>query len=214
MSSRGFFLGKIIDDLDAISSQVKQRCKLQQTDLNRVLEDFFKELLNLVYNVNLRNLNKDRVNEPGLDLGDSTSPNKIAFQVTSQSGASKINNTLAKVTPEQLNTYDKIFVFVIGKRQTTYSLNAELTKKCSFSEKNIIGITEICREIMDLDVETIRSIQAKLAEEQRRIRIELEPEIDGKFETNISDIIEGKPSVKRSDATILASHEATEGLFA
>lgn len=214
MSSRGFFLGKIIDDLDAISSQVKQRCKLQQTDLNRVLEDFFKELLNLVYNVNLRNLNKDRVNEPGLDLGDATSPYKIAFQITSQTGASKINKTLEKVTQEHLSTYDKIFVFVIGKRQKTYSLNTELTKKCSFSEKNIIGITEICRKIMDLDVETIRSIQVKLAEEQRRIRIELEPEIDGKFETNISDLIESRPSVKRSDASILANHESTEGLFA
>lgn len=67
MSSRGHFLGQIVDDLDAIASQVRQRCAVGQNDLNRVLEDFFKEILNLVRGANLRNLNKDRSNAPGLD---------------------------------------------------------------------------------------------------------------------------------------------------
>lgn len=59
MSSRGFFIGQVIDDLDAIASQVRARCKLGQNDLNRVLEDFFKELLNLTYGLNLHNLNAE-----------------------------------------------------------------------------------------------------------------------------------------------------------
>jgi len=84
MSSRGYFVGQVIDDLDAIASQVRQRCKLGQTDLNRVLEDFFKELLNLVYGINLQNLNKDRSNAPGLDLGDKAPGVKVAYQITCQ----------------------------------------------------------------------------------------------------------------------------------
>jgi hypothetical protein len=66
---------------------------------------------------------------------------------------------------------------------------------------------------MDLDLETIRSVAEKLAEEQRRIKIELEPEIDGKYATTIMDLIEPRPTVRRSDASILATHHSTSALF-
>jgi hypothetical protein len=213
VSARGHYIGKIIDDLDAIASQVDQRCKLGQTDLNRVLEDFFKELLNLIYDANLKNLNSKRSNEPGLDLGDSTSPTKRAFQVTSQASAAKVNKTLDKITKEQLDTYDEIYVLIIGKRQKSYALNAALVKKCGFDERNILGITELCRDIMQLEMDGIRAVQEKLAAEQRQIRIELEPEIDGKFATTIHDLVERRPSVQRSDCTILVRHSAGDGLF-
>lgn len=213
MSGRGFFVGQIIDDLDAIASQVSQRCKLGQTDLNRVLEDFFKELLNLVYDANLRNLNSQRSNEPGLDLGDTTSPVKRAFQVTSQADAAKVNKTLQKITQDQLDTYDEIYVLIIGRRQKSYKLDQAAVTRCGFDATNIIGITELCRDIMDLTIDGIRAVQEKLAAEQRRIKIELEPEIDGQFATTILDLVERRPSVQRSDCTILFAHDAADGLF-
>lgn len=213
MSSRGVFVGQIIDDLDAIASQVRTRCALSQFDLNRVLEDFFKELLNLIYGANLRNLNKLRQNEPGLDLGDWTSPRKIAFQVTSQADATKVKNTLKKITPKQLATYDEFFILVIGERRKSYQLDPALCAPTNFSERNIIGITELCREIMDLDIAAIQAIQQKLADEQRRIRIELEPEVNGRFATTITDLVEGRPDIRRSDASILYAHPACAGLF-
>jgi len=213
VSGRGHFIGQIIDDLDAIASQVRQRCAVGQNDLNRVLEDFFKELLNLIHRSNLRNLNKERSNAPGLDLGDKTSPRKIAFQVTSRADAAKVNKTLRTVTQADLDLYDEINVLVIGERQKTYSLDQKLVSRCNFSEMNIIGITELCREIMDLDITTIQAIHRKLVDEQRRIRIELEPEINGKFATSVLDFIEARPSVTRSDASLLFSHQNVTGLF-
>jgi hypothetical protein len=96
VSSRGTFVGLIIDDLDSISHQVKRRCELGQSDLNSVLENFFRDILNLTLNAALVNLNKRRSNEPGLDLGDSTSKRKIAFQITSRSDPAKIKDTLTK----------------------------------------------------------------------------------------------------------------------
>jgi hypothetical protein len=213
VSSRGHFLGQIIDDLDAIVSQVRQRCAVGQTDLNRVLEDFFKELLNLIHGSSLRNLNKNRSNAPGLDLGDTTSHRKRAYQVTSVADAAKVNKTLRTVSDKQIAAYDEIKVLVIGERQRSYKLDAALTKRCNFTENDIIGITELCREIMDLDMATIQAVHRKLADEQRRIRIELEPQINGKFATSILDMIEAHPSVTRSDATILAAHSSVDGLF-
>lgn len=213
MSSRGHFIGQIIDDLDAIASQVRQRCAVGQTDLNRVLEDFFKEVLNLIHGFNLRNLNKDRSNAPGLDLGDTTSTPKRAFQVTSVANAAKVNKTLTTVTDQQLIDYDEIYVLIIGERQSSYALKPKLMKRCKFSERNIIGITELCRQIMDLDMSTIQAVHRKLADEQRRICIELEPQINGKFATSVLDLIEAPPSVTRSNATALFEHPDLEGSF-
>ncbi len=214
MSSRGYFVGQVIDDLDAIASQVRQRCKLGQTDLNRVLEDFFKEVLNLVYRLNLQNLNKDRMNEPGLDLGDKAPGARIAYQITSQATAKKVNETLKKITSTQAGDYEKFCVLIIGERQGSYGLDATLCAKYNFSEANIIGITELCRDIMDLPLTDLQAVHRKLADEQRRIRIELEPEMpDGTYKTSVLQFIESRPTVTRSDATAFAAHDDVVGLF-
>ena len=214
MSSRGFFIGQIIDDLDAIASQVKARCKLGQNDLNRVLEDFFKELLNLTYGINLRNLNAERSNEPGIDLGDTTVGARVAYQVTSQASAKKVNDTLKKITAAQAGLYDTFYVLIIGERQGSYAIDSTLSRKHGFSAANIIGLTELCREIMALELSNLQAVHRKLADEQRRIRIELEPELpDGTFTTSVLQFIESKPSVKRSDASLFFGHSDVSGLF-
>jgi hypothetical protein len=214
VSSRGFFIGQVIDDLDAIASQVRARCKLGQNVLNRVLEDFFKELLNLTYGLNLHNLNSERSNEPGLDLGDTTAGARVAYQVTSQASAKKVNDTLRKITAAQSEQYDAFYVFIIGERQGSYTLDTTLSRKHGFSEANIVGMTEFCRDIMTLDLSDLQAVHRKLADEQRRIRIELEPELpDGTFTTSVLKFIEGKPSVRRSDASLFYNHSDVEGLF-
>ena len=44
----------------------ESRSGLQLFDLNRYLEDFFKDILNIVYDYKLINLNEERSNNPGL----------------------------------------------------------------------------------------------------------------------------------------------------
>lgn len=208
------FIGQIIDDLDAISHQVKRRCELGQNDLNSVLENFFLEILNLTLGAALVNLNKTRSNAPGLDLGDSTSARKIAFQVTSRGDPAKVKDTLVKIQPPQLAAYQEFFILVIGERRKSYMIDVTLATKChGFTEANIIGITELCRMIMETKIETIRAIQQLLQQERRSIRIELEPDIGGTFETDATDQIESRPSVARSDATLFYASAAAAGAF-
>lgn len=205
MSGRGILIGKIIDDLDAIASQVRLRCAVKQYDLNLVLEDFFKELLNLAYGINLANLNAKRSNAPGLDLGDPVA--KIAYQITSRSDAAKVRDTLRKITPAQQAQYDEIRILVIGERKQSYKIDPDLADRFGFRDENIVGITDICREIMQLEIATIQAIQRKLQDEQRGIRVELEPELDGKYQTTALDLIEAAPRVRHSDASLLFAHE-------
>ena len=213
MSSRGHFIGQIIDDLDAIASKVKRRCDLNKTDLNVVLETFFKDLLNLVRNRNLRNLNATRSNEPGLDLGDPAKGFEMAFQITSQAGAPKINDMLSKITDEQLATYKNIYVLIIGKRQGSYQLNKTDAARCKFDESHILGITELCREIMDLDLPALHAVHRMVADEQRGVLIELESRVNGTYETDVLAGIETDPDVVHSDGGELFRHPETSGLF-
>lgn len=212
MTARGAFIGPIIDDLDTISSRVRARSKLGLTDLNRILEDFFKELLNLIYKANLVNLNETRRNAPGLDLGDTTSTIKRAFQVTSQGTSQKINKTLQAITDADAALYDEIYVLVIGECQAKYRLDTSQVKRVGFKHRNIIGITELASRIIGSEIDTIRAVYDKLRAELQRITIELEFAIDGKFATSLSGVVEDRPAVQRSDASLLFAHEGS-GLF-
>ncbi|WP_163869596.1 SMEK domain-containing protein [Myxococcus eversor] len=205
-------MGQVIDDLDAIASQVRARCALGQTDLNGVLENFFRDVLNLVRGINLTNLNADRSNEPGLDLGDETE--KIAFQITSRSDATKINSTLKKITDEQRTKFKTVFVLIIGEKKAKYDLDPDAASALNFTSKNVVDMTDLGREILGLDITTLQSVHRKVANEQARIRIELEPRLPGGgYATTIADFVEPMPTVIRSDATIFFSDETTESLF-
>lgn len=61
-------------------------------DINRISEGTSAKLLNLLYDYQLKDLNKIKPNYPGIDLGDQDSG--IAFQVTSQANAAKILHSL------------------------------------------------------------------------------------------------------------------------
>ena len=211
MLSRGHFIGQIIDDLDAIAQQVRRRGELGQFDLNRTLEDFFKEILNLTLGINLRYLNDKHSNAPGLDLGDPAA--RIAYQVTSRADGQKIADTLKKISDEQLAAYDKIYILAIGERQKRYKLDQAAATRCRFDQDHVIGITDIGRSIMGLDLSTMQAVHRKIAGEQERILIELQPRINGEYETTVLDQIEALPDVQRSDASTLFKHRAATGLF-
>ncbi|RAZ84537.1 SMEK domain-containing protein, partial [Cereibacter johrii] len=83
-----------------------------------------------VIQAGLINLNETRRNAPGLDLGDTTSTIKRAFQVTSQACSQRINKTLHAITDADVALYDEIYVLVIGKRQAKYRLERRSAPNC------------------------------------------------------------------------------------
>lgn len=81
MISRGKYIGEIVDATSLLQSKIATRASLGFFDINKFCEDFACELLNIVHNYNLSNLNSERSNEAGMDLGDKEK--RIAFQITS-----------------------------------------------------------------------------------------------------------------------------------
>ena len=163
MITRGYFIGQIIDELTAVSQQVKSRAGLQLFDLNRYLEDFFKDILNIVYGYKLINLNEERSNNPGLDLGDEVA--KVAFQVTSTKSSSKVNETLKKAA-KQVGKFPKIFVLVLQDKQSSYTLDPALAKPFSFvAEEHVLDIGDVLMKVLSLPIEQLQSLHDLVSKE-------------------------------------------------
>lgn len=192
MITRGYFIGQIIDELTAVSQQVKSRSGLQLFDLNRYLEDFFKDILNIVYGYSLNNLNEDRSNNPGLDLGDKEA--KVAFQVTATKTSAKVNKTLEKAAT-QAHEFSKIFVLILVDKQSSYSLDEALTKPFGFvAEEHILDLSDVLKQVLSLSIGQLQSLHELVNKEVARIKIELEvPDKNGKYQTNIEKFIEKIP---------------------
>ena len=157
MITRGYFIGQIIDELTAVSHQVQSRAGLQLYDLNRYLEDFFKDILNIVYGYKLKNLNEDRSNNPGLDLGDEVA--KVAFQVTSTKTSEKINKTLEKAA-KQVGKFPKIYVLILQDKQGSYTgLDAALVKPFAFTaDEHILDIGDVLRAVLSLPIDRLQQL--------------------------------------------------------
>lgn len=195
MISRGHYIGEIVDELSIIAEQVKLRNKLGMMDLTVLAENFFRDILNAVMDINLINLNENRSNEPGLDLGDEGSG--IGIQVTSRATSEKINETLNKITSEQAKKYGRIVVLVIGKRQGTYTIDDTLASQLSFNIDNIWDLDEIARKIVSLDIDRLQVVHRIIRANTARLRIDLEiPDDDGKYPTSNFNQWEPRPISK------------------
>jgi len=210
MISRGYFIGQIVDTLSIIAERVETRCKLGLTDLNLHLENFYKDLLSILYEANFKNLNEDHKNSPGLDVGDALA--RIAFQITSEKTSEKINSTLLAIDDEQLNKYDDLYVLMVRRKQGSYTgLKDELLEKCEFSVENILDYEDICSKLMYSSLPKLELIYDLCKKESRAVLVELEiPDEDANFPTNARDLSEKIPKPRLGECEKFLKYISTE----
>lgn len=68
-------------------------------DVNKFAEPLSLKLLNLLYDLELKDLNEEQANAPGVDLVDRAKG--VAFQISSRTDNSKVINTLRKAVDEK-----------------------------------------------------------------------------------------------------------------
>ncbi|MDB5986398.1 MAG: hypothetical protein JWR16_1451 [Nevskia sp.] len=210
MITRGHYIGEVIDELSALAEQVKLRNRLGLTDLTVYSENFFRDILNVVLNIDLKNLNADRSNEPGLDLADLRA--RKAFQITSSATSEKVNHTLERITDDHLSTYDKIIVLAIGKKQSKYTLDPAMATRCRFNDGDIWDISTLARLAVDLEIERLNQLVQVIRDNVLRVRVELEvPDDTGRFPTSGFDRWEPRPAPKigSGDAFVLFCRDGT-----
>lgn len=102
-------------------SRVELSNAIDYFDINKASEGLVRKLLNSVYGMDLRDLNKTARNFPSIDLGDDTA--QVGIQVTSTVDDAKVRSTFEKFAAHQL---DKRYVngvrfFLISNREVKIS---------------------------------------------------------------------------------------------
>jgi hypothetical protein len=111
------------------------------TDRSAISETFCLELFREVFELpHLQDLNAERSNAPGLDLGDETTG--IAFQITSTPAAEKVKKTLTTTIDAGLHLkYPHVRIFVLTQKKNSYpqkTLDRLTDGKLKFSAKTDI----------------------------------------------------------------------------
>lgn len=108
--------------------------KNNRFDINRDAELFYRPILNIIFDTDFDVLDYEEKNTPGIDLG--CKKERIAVQVTSETGGSKIKNSIEKfIKYEHYKEYDKLYILYIG-REIDFQISDEdlatlLTKELS-----------------------------------------------------------------------------------
>src|SRR5712672_2691245 len=97
----------VSDGLAMLVHLLEGRTAARLTDLNVVSENFVKDFLNDLRDLELRNLNADRQNQPAIDLGDKT--RRVSYQVSTEYRTHDIQKKLDKFFTHNLDRdYDQI----------------------------------------------------------------------------------------------------------
>lgn len=151
--------------LSYLRAEVETLNSMNLTDINVHAENFFRDLLNLIYGYKLRNINIDEMNTAAIDLGDTSK--KIALQVTSTNALKKTTDTVSKFIAKGLqNTYDRLIILNIRSksehREETIGENGVFTLN---TRNDIWDKDDIVRHVTDLPTEKIAEIANFLRKE-------------------------------------------------
>ena len=130
--------------------KIKTSNYLDFYDINRVAEGLALKLLNEIYGLQLKNLNEEKSNYPGIDLGDEI--NKIAFQVTSRCDSRKIQESLEAFIKEDKKIYANGIRFLILNENKPKSSGKKWqeTDADFDSKKHIITYLDLIKKIKQL----------------------------------------------------------------
>jgi hypothetical protein len=161
---RGDALKTITQGLAWIKTTCELQGQMKLFDDHLQAQPFFRRVLNVAYGLQLEVMDRIRPNYPAIDLGDRT--NRVAFQVTTERRADKVQHTLDKFVEYGLHRdFDLLRILIIGEPQATYKkvvIPEELAFDCG---RDILGISKLVKHIETLATPPIIEIAGVFAEE-------------------------------------------------
>lgn len=125
-------------------------------DINKSAERLFIDVLNIAYNLRLRDMNAIQDNYPAIDLGDYGS--RTCIQVTSESTNQKFRKTIAKFKDNQLDRdFDKLVFLIISNKDTCSLTDSEINT-------SVINLNDLYKVIATLPDRDVFYIENYLAE--------------------------------------------------
>ena len=155
--NRNIYVTKIKTLLNILKGEIKDSGKLNLLDVNVHVEDFFRDLLNLIYGWQLQNMNQSDPNAAGGDL--CSDYDKIVIQVSSTTTKDKIQSSIDKLSAEQFAEYRFKFLRIDGDviklRKESYNTDDDIVFDPSV---DIIDISTLLKDIANLDIACLRRV--------------------------------------------------------
>lgn len=155
--NRNIYVTKIKTLIDILKVEIKDSGKLNLLDINVHVEDFFRDLLNLIYGWQLQNMNQRNLNAAGGDLWYDD--DKIVIQVSSTTTKDKIQSSIDKLSAEQFAGYRFKFLRIDGDviklRKESYNTHDGIVFNPSV---DIIDISTLLNDITHLDIDCLRRV--------------------------------------------------------
>lgn len=155
--NRNIYVTKINTLLNILKGEIKDSGKLNLLDVNVHAEDFYRDLLNLVYGWRLQNMNQWNQNAAGGDLWYEDG--KVVIQVSSTTTKEKIQTSIDKLSAEKFVGYRFKFLRIDGDviklRKDSYNTHDDITFVPS---ADIIDISSLLKEITHLDIDGLRQV--------------------------------------------------------
>lgn len=154
----------IEEHLIVLAHRVEARGKLNILDLHLHSENFYRDFLNLLYEWNLKNLNKVNQNVEAIDLVDED--NKIVVQVSSTNTRQKIEDALGKESMANYNGWSFKFISIAhdasALRTKTFA-NPYSLKFCPAND--IYDMAFFVREVYGLTIDKLKEIETFIRKE-------------------------------------------------
>lgn len=173
MRTQEFYM-KISKNLEILAHRIKSGGKLNILDLNIHAETFYRDLLNIMYDWNLKSANVLTANAEAIDLIDEEK--KIVCQISSTATKQKIESTLKKNVMKDYaeNGYKLKFVFIADDAKSLRSKSYQNPFKVPFdSKKDIYDKFSVLTDISQLEFDRYASVN-ELFEKQFREKPNIE----------------------------------------
>lgn len=151
----------IIEKIGYWENNIRLSNKKTYTDINSISEGFIKEILNIVYDFNFEDLNKNKINFPGIDIGDQDKG--VAVQITSRKDWNKVAESYEKIYKHSFKGkviadifHYKVYIFILSSEEKT-KFQAKSLEKISVAsngryddETDVINLNDLLGSIIEL----------------------------------------------------------------
>lgn len=156
--NREKYIKYIVEKLTYIDKQVSNYNNVGLFDINKISENFFRDLCNIIFEWKLVNANTYNPNNPGFDLIDEQ--NQITIQVSSSHTKNKIENSLNKEIYKRYAKYRFIFIAITGEsldglKKAIYTNSFDINFN---PQKDIWNIKTLINKIVDLEIEPLEEV--------------------------------------------------------
>lgn len=172
-----------------LSHHIEVNASLRHLDANIELENFFRDLLNMLRGSSLQNANwAGRANHDSFDLEDRQQ--RIAVQVTSTMTAAKIKNTLKTFIPAHRDHFDRLlFVYPrLSKPASTADFSPLLLDFDFDAQRDRQDLSDLLREMQNQDIGKQQQVLHLLRGELKPLGRALQLGVDQNVEAIISII--------------------------